>query len=101
MALAVVARLPTVVFQASVTGLIPLDDAIGVFLSFTRPRPAWPALAESGRVAEGQEINERGAMLHYEPALGNGDDRERIWGGGTVVALVFAVIKSATGRGWS
>ena len=65
-ALAVIAALLIVVFQASVTALIPLY-AIGVFLSFTlsqggMARRWW----KIGRLAPGQAVQERGSTLRYE-----------------------------------
>ena len=59
-ALALIASLLVVFFQASVTALIPLY-AIGVFLSFTlsqtgMARRWW----QVGRLAPGEEISERG-----------------------------------------
>jgi amino acid transporter len=66
MALALIASLLIVVFDASVSGLIPLY-AIGVFLSFTlsqtgMARRWW----KIGRVRPGQEIKERGSTLRRE-----------------------------------
>ena len=65
-ALSVIASLLVVIFQASVTGLIPLY-AIGVFLSFTLSQGGM-ALRwwKSGRLAPGQELIERGSTLHYD-----------------------------------
>jgi len=65
--LAAVASLLIVVFDASVTGLIPLY-AIGVFLSFTlsqagMARRWW----KSGRLAPGQQASERGSSLVHDP----------------------------------
>jgi amino acid transporter len=65
-ALAVIAALLIVLFQASVTALIPLY-AIGVFLSFTlsqagMARRWW----KIGRLTPGQAVQERGSTLHYE-----------------------------------
>jgi amino acid transporter len=65
-ALALIACLLIVVFQASVTGLIPLY-AIGVFLSFTlsqagMTRRWWKA----GHLAHGQELQEKGSTLRYQ-----------------------------------
>ncbi len=65
--LAVVASLLIVVFDASVTGLIPLY-AIGVFLSFTLSQAGmahrwW----KTGRLAPGQEVRERGSVLRPDP----------------------------------
>jgi amino acid transporter len=65
--LAVVASLLIVVFQASVTGLIPLY-AIGVFLSFTLSQAGMARRwRKVGRLAEGQEIKERGSVLRRDP----------------------------------
>ncbi len=96
--LAIVASLLIVVFQASVTGLIPLY-AIGVFLSFTLSQ-AGMALRwrKCGRLAEGQEIRERGSVLRPDPRwklkmVVNGV-------GATITALVtviFASTKFTTG----
>ena len=66
-----------VVFDASVTGLIPLY-AIGVFLSFTlsqagMTRRWW----KSGRLAAGQEIAEAGSVLAPRPALAPEDGGQR------------------------
>ena len=66
-ALAVVACLLIVLFNASVTALIPLY-AIGVFLSFTlsqagMARRWW----KMGHLAPGQEVQERGSTLRHDP----------------------------------
>jgi len=65
-ALAAVACLLIVLFNASVTALIPLY-AIGVFLSFTlsqagMARRWW----KMGHLAPGQEVQERGSTLRYD-----------------------------------
>jgi amino acid transporter len=65
-ALAALASLLIIVFQASVTALIPLY-AIGVFTSFTlsqggMARRWW----KSGRIKSGEEIKEQGSILHYD-----------------------------------
>jgi amino acid transporter len=65
--LALIASLLIVVFDASVSGLIPLY-AIGVFLSFTlsqagMARRWW----KIGHLQIGQEVKERGSILGYEP----------------------------------
>lgn len=65
--LALVASALIVVFQASVTALIPLY-AIGVFVSFTlsqtgMARRWW----KSGHLAPGVEIKEPGSLLRHEP----------------------------------
>lgn len=64
--LALIASLLIVVFNASVTRLIPLY-AIGVFLSFTLSQGGM-ALRwwKSGRIKPGEQIIERGSVLHYE-----------------------------------
>jgi amino acid transporter len=64
--LAIVASLLVVVFNASVTGLIPLY-AIGVFMSFTlsqagMARRWW----KIGHLKSGTQIQERGSTLRYE-----------------------------------
>ncbi|MFZ1597374.1 MAG: amino acid permease, partial [Anaerolineae bacterium] len=66
-ALALVASLLIIAFNASVTALIPLY-AIGVFLSFTlsqvgMARRWWKA----GHLSPGQEVNEPGSVLRYQP----------------------------------
>lgn len=65
-ALSVIASVLVIIFQASVTALIPLY-AIGVFLSFTLSQGGM-ALRwwKSGRLAPGQELQERGSTLHYD-----------------------------------
>lgn len=65
--LALLASLLIVVFQASVTRLIPLY-AIGVFISFTlsqsgMARRWW----KIGHLKEGEELRERGSVLRYQP----------------------------------
>ncbi len=96
--LAVVASCLIVVFDASVTGLIPLY-AIGVFLSFTLSQAGmahrwW----KSGRLEPGQEAKERGSVVRHDPrwALKMG-----LNGFGAaltaVVTLVFAVTKFRDG----
>jgi amino acid transporter len=65
--LGVIACVLIVIFQASVTGLIPLY-AIGVFVSFTlsqvgMARRWW----KSGHMPEGKEIVEPGSTLRYDP----------------------------------
>jgi amino acid transporter len=67
MTLAVIASLLILLFQASVTHLIPLY-AIGVFLSFTlsqsgMARRWW----KSGHLLPGQELKEPGSTLRHDP----------------------------------
>jgi amino acid transporter len=97
-ALAVVASILIAIFQASVTGLIPLY-AIGVFLSFTLSQAGMARhWLKSGRLTPGREHRERGSVLHY-------DSRWRfkmvLNGFGAVltavVTLVFAVTKFRDG----
>jgi amino acid transporter len=65
-ALALIASLLIVVFDARVSGLIPLY-AIGVFLSFTLSQGGmahrWWKI---GHLQRGQEVKERGSTLRYE-----------------------------------
>jgi amino acid transporter len=61
--LAVIASLLIVVFDASVTALIPLY-AIGVFLSFTLSQAGMARRwRKVGRLAPGQQLRERGSVL--------------------------------------
>jgi amino acid transporter len=98
MALALIASLLIVIFRASVTALIPLY-AIGVFLSFTlsqagMARRWWKV----GHLAPGQEIQERGSTLRYEP---NWELKMMINSFGSlctaVVIFVFAITKFRSG----
>jgi amino acid transporter len=66
-ALAIIASLLIVIFDASVSGLIPLY-AIGVFLSFTlsqagMARRWW----KIGHLRAGETVQERGSTLRFEP----------------------------------
>jgi amino acid transporter len=96
--LALVASLLIVLFDASVTNLIPLY-AIGVFLSFTLSQAGMARRwRKTGRLAPGQEQRERGSILRPDPRwrmkmLVNGIGAV-ITG---VVALVFAVTKFRSG----
>jgi hypothetical protein len=67
MALALFAGVLVILFDASVTRLIPLY-AIGVFLSFTLSQVGM-ALRwwKSGRLQPGQEVAERSSVLHQDP----------------------------------
>ncbi len=97
-ALAVVASVLILVFNASVTRLIPLY-AIGVFLSFTlsqagMARRWW----KIGKMKPGEEKKERGSTLRFEK---NWELKMIINGFGAVltavVVAVFAVTKFAEG----
>jgi amino acid transporter len=93
-ALAFIACMLIVAFDASVTGLIPLY-AIGVFLAFTlsqagMARRWW----KIGRLQPGMEIKERGSTLRYE----SGWKTKMIINGlgatcTTVVVIVFSITK--------
>lgn len=96
--LAVMASLLIIVFDASVTALIPLY-AIGVFVSFTLSQAGlvrrwWKA----GQLAPGQQRRERASILHHEPRwlaklLINGFGALAT----AAVTLVFAVTKFSEG----
>jgi amino acid transporter len=96
--LALIASSLIVVFQASVTGLIPLY-AIGVFLSFTLSQAGmvhrWWKI---GRLKPGDEARERGSVLRHERGWLH---KMVINGVGAVltavVTLVFAVTKFGDG----
>jgi amino acid transporter len=98
MVLAIVASLLIMVFDASVTGLIPLY-AIGVFLSFTLSQAGmahrwW----KSGRLAPGAEARERGSVLRHDPRW-----RLKMVVNGVgavitgIVAFIFAITKFTSG----
>jgi amino acid transporter len=97
-ALALIASLLVIVFQASVTALIPLY-AIGVFLSFTLSQSGmahrwWKA----GHLKPGEEIKERGSTLRAESGW---VPKMVINSAGAVttamVALIFATTKFRDG----
>jgi amino acid transporter len=93
MALALIASLLIVGFNASVTALIPLY-AIGVFLAFTlsqagMARRWWKV----GRLRPGVEIKERGSTLTYEPGW---KTKMAINGIGTLCTAVVVIVFSAT-----
>ena len=96
--LAVIASILIIIFQASVTRLIPLY-AIGVFLSFSlsqagMARRWW----KIGHLKEGEEVIEPGSTLRYERGW---QTRMVIKGFGAVctavVMVVFAVTKFSEG----
>ena len=98
MALAFLASLLIILFQANVSGLIPLY-AIGVFLSFTLSQSGmahrwW----KSGKLKPGEEKVEAGSTLKYEK---NWTIKMVINGFGAVVTffvtIIFAVTKFADG----
>jgi amino acid transporter len=92
--LALVASLLVVVFDASVTHLIPLY-AIGVFTSFTLSQAGMARRwLKAGRLRPGQEAREPGSVLRPDPRWRT---KMAVNGVGAVitglVALVFAVTK--------
>jgi amino acid transporter len=98
LALALIASLLIILFQASVTRLIPLY-AIGVFLSFTlsqtgMARRWW----KSGHLEPGIEVKEPGSVLQYDK---NWRQKMIINGIGAiatfVVMIVFAITKFQDG----
>jgi amino acid transporter len=97
-ALGMIASLLIIIFQASVTLLIPLY-AIGVFLSFTLSQTGMARRwHKSGQLAPGEELKERGSTVHHDPGWRH---KMLINGFGAVmtaiVALVFAVTKFRDG----
>jgi amino acid transporter len=96
--LAVIASILIIVFNASVTLLIPLY-AIGVFLSFTLSQTGmalrWRKI---GRLKEGEEIVEPGSVLRYDR---NWRFKMAVNGFGGlctfIVMLIFAVTKFTEG----
>jgi amino acid transporter len=97
-ALALIASLLIVIFQASVTLLIPLY-AIGVFLSFTLSQfgmaRRW---RKSGKLSPGDEVKERGSTLRYDAGWRH---KMIVNGFGSVCTLcvmaIFAVTKFRDG----
>ena len=91
--LAMIASLLVIVFQASVTNLIPLY-AIGVFLSFTlsqtgMARRWW----KSGHLKPGEEIVEPGSTVRYDPGWVH---KMLINGLGAVSTAIVTVVFAAT-----
>ncbi|OGO48583.1 MAG: permease [Chloroflexi bacterium RBG_16_63_12] len=97
-ALATLASLLIILFQARVTALIPLY-AIGVFLSFTLSQTGMAVRwLRSSRLKEGEEIVQQGGIVRYDPKW-----RLKLVINGlgavvtVVVMVVFAVAKFAQG----
>ncbi len=96
--LALIASLLVIGFRASVSALIPLY-AIGVFLSFTLSQGGM-ALRwwKSGRLQPGEELQERGSILHHDAGWRH---KMVINGFGAactlVVAFIFAIFKFTEG----
>jgi amino acid transporter len=96
--LAFLAALFILVFQASVTALIPLY-AIGVFLSFTLSQGGMALRwRKAGHLAPGVVVQERGSTLRYEPGWQTKSVINAVGAAATaVVMLVFAVTKFSQG----
>ena len=97
-ALALIASALVIIFQASVTSLIPLY-AIGVFLSFTLSQAGMARRwHKSGQLAPGEEIQEPGSVVRFDPGWRY---KMIINGIGSVctffVMIIFAVFKFAEG----
>ncbi len=92
-ALALIASLLIVIFQASVTRLIPLY-AIGVFLSFTLSQGGmslrWWKI---GRLKGDEEIAERGSTLRYEKGW---QTKMLVNGFGAVCTFIVMIVFSVT-----
>jgi amino acid transporter len=88
-----IAILLIVIFQASVTALIPLY-AIGVFLSFTLSQAGMAVRWwKSGHLEPGEEIRETGSVLRYDP---NWRTKLAINAFGSFCTAVVVVIFAAT-----
>ncbi|MGA2261261.1 MAG: APC family permease [Acidobacteriota bacterium] len=92
-ALALIASVLIIAFDASVTGLIPLY-AIGVFMAFTlsqagMARRWW----KIGHLQPGIEVKERGSTLRHQP---NWKMKMAINGFGAFCTAVVAIVFSAT-----
>jgi amino acid transporter len=92
-ALAGVASLLVIIFQAKTNALIPLY-AIGVYLSFTLSQGGM-ALRwyRCGQLWEGQEVVQLGSTLHYDPKW---KTKLIINGFGSVVSAVVMMVFAAT-----
>jgi amino acid transporter len=97
-ALALLASLLIVIFQASVTRLIPLY-AIGVFMSFTLSQTGMATRWwRSGHLKAGEEIRQQRSTIHYDPNW-----RFKMFANGFgafctfAVMIIFAVTKFAEG----
>ena len=97
-ALTIIASVLIIIFDASVTLLIPLY-AIGVFLAFTLSQVGMARRwQKSGRLAPGEELVERGSTLQHNPGWRH---KMIVNGFGAIltgiVTLVFAVTKFRDG----
>jgi amino acid transporter len=92
-ALAVIASLLIILFQASVTKLIPLY-AIGVFLSFTLSQAGMAKRwYKCGHLKPGEQVKEPGSTLVYEP---NWIVKMIINGFGSVCTFVVMIVFAST-----
>jgi len=97
-ALALIASFLIIIFQASVTNLIPLY-AVGVFISFTMSQSGMTMRwIKIGRLKPGEELAERGSVLRFDK---NWPIKMVINGVGAfitaVVAISFAITKFKDG----
>jgi amino acid transporter len=93
MVLALLASLVIIIFNASVTRLIPLY-AIGVFLSFTISQSSMARRwFRSGKLAPGQEVKTRSSILRHDPRW---KTKMVINGFGAVCTAVVMVVFSVT-----
>jgi len=96
--LSIIASLLIILFDASVSALVPLY-AIGVFLSFTLSQSGmahrwW----KSGRLKAGEELVERGSTLHYDKGWWGKMFVNGLGAVATcVVMLIFAITKFTEG----
>lgn len=97
-ALAVLAATLIIIFQASVTRLIPLY-AIGVFMSFTLSQAGMARRwLKSGQLKPGETVQERGSVLEYDPGWRLKMAFNSLGALCTlVVTFVFAITKFADG----
>jgi amino acid transporter len=97
-ALALIASALVVLFQASVTGLMPLY-AIGVFLSFTLSQAGMARRwHKSGKLAPGEEIQEPGSTLCFDHGWRHKMIINGIGAAATAfVVLIFAIFKFTEG----
>ena len=92
-ALAVIASLLIIVFQASVAKLIPLY-AIGVFLSFTLSQAGMARRwYKSGHLKQGEQVKEPGSTLVHEP---NWVVKMVINGLGAVCTFIVMIVFAST-----
>jgi hypothetical protein len=97
-ALALIASVLIVVFQASVSALVPLY-AIGVFLSFTLSQAGMARRwQKSGRLKPGEEVKERGSAVKFDKGWRTKLIINSIGAvASAVVMIVFAVTKFTQG----